>query len=224
MGRPLKIKKSATTDIGFNNPGDDSSPRIPSGELYFGQVGGDTALASGDNPVTSCRVKIGTVAEAEGYIIRQKGATKYLVADATGVTAGSFITGNTYIITALGNTDFTLVGGPSSAAVGTTFVATGAGAGTGTVDTIGTCVLADLADAALTADTMTITYSEPASGQIRIKRMTNRYAINFANARVVVNYFNILDDTVEKSGADKDTMTGAVTTIDVVQVENPIYG
>ena len=224
MGRPLKIKKAAATDIGFNNPGDDSSPRIPSGELYYGQVGGDTYRASGDNPVTSCRVKIGTVAEAEGYIIRQKGATKYLVADATGVTAGSFITGNTYIITALGNTDFTLVGGPSSAAVGTTFVATGAGAGTGTVDTIGTCVLADLADAALTADTMTITYSEPASGQIRIKRMTNRYAINFANARVVVNYFNILDDTVEKSGADKDTMTGAVTTIDVVQVENPIYG
>ena len=224
MGRPLKIKKAAATDIGFNNPGDDSSPRIPSGELYFGQVGGDTYRATGDNPVTSCRVKIGTVAEAEGYIIRQKGATKYLVADATGVTAGSFITGNTYIITALGNTDFTLVGGPSSAAVGTTFVATGAGAGTGTVDTIGTCVLADLADAALTADTMTITYSEPASGQIRIKRMTNRYAINFANARVVVNYFNILDDTVEKSGADKDTMTGAVTTIDVVQVENPIYG
>ena len=224
MGRPLKIKKAAATDIGFNNPGDDSSPRIPSGELYYGQVGGDTYRATGDNPVTSCRVKIGTVAEAEGYIIRQKGATKYLVADATGVTAGSFITGNTYIITALGNTDFTLVGGPSSAAVGTTFVATGAGAGTGTVDTIGTCVLADLADAALTADTMTITYSEPASGQIRIKRMTNRYAINFANARVVVNYFNILDDTVEKSGADKDTMTGAVTTIDVVQVENPIYG
>ena len=224
MGRPLKIRKAAATDIGFNNPGDDSSPRIPSGELYFGQVGGDTYRASGDNPVSSWRVKIGTVAEAEGYIIRQKGATKYLVADATGVTAGSFITGNTYIITALGNTDFTLVGGPSSAAVGTTFVATGAGAGTGTVDTIGTCGLADLADAALTADTMTITYSEPASGQIRIKRMTNRYAINFANARVVVNYFNILDDTVEKSGADKDTMTGAVTTIDVVQVENPIYG
>jgi hypothetical protein len=224
MGRPLKIKKSATTDIGFNNPGDDSSPRVPAGELYFGQVGGDTALANGDNPVTSCRVKIGSVAEAEGYIIRQKGATKYLVADATGVTAGSFVTSNTYIITSLGNTDFTLVGGPENAAVGTTFVATGAGSGSGTVDTIGTCVLANKADASLAADEMTITYSDVGSGQVRIKRMTNKYAINFSDARVVVNYFNIIDDTVEKSGADKDTMTGGVSTIDVVQVENPIYG
>ena len=218
MGRPLKIKKAAATDIGFNNPGDDSSPRIPSGELYFGQVGGDTYRATGDNPVTSCRVKIGTVAEAEGYIIRQKGATKYLVADATGVTAGSFITGNTYIITALGNTDFTLVGGPSSAAVGTTFVATGAGAGTGTVDTIGTCVLADLADAALTADTMTVTYGDEGSSLVRIKRMTNKYAINFSNDRVLVNYFNVVDASIEKSGAE------GTHTIDLVQIENPIYG
>ena len=218
MGRPLKIKKAAATDIGFNNPGDDSSPRIPSGELYYGQVGGDTYRATGDNPVTSCRVKIGTVAEAEGYIIRQKGATKYLVADATGVTAGSFITGNTYIITALGNTDFTLVGGPSSAAVGTTFVATGAGAGTGTVDTIGTCVLADLADAALTADTMTVTYGDEGSSLVRIKRMTNKYAINFSNDRVLVNYFNVVDASIEKSGAE------GTHTIDLVQIENPIYG
>ena len=54
--------------------------------------------------------------------------------------------------------------------------------------------------------------------------MTNKYAINFSNERVLVNYFNILDDTIEKSGADTDTMTGGVTTIDLVQIENPQYG
>jgi len=222
MGRPLKIKKSATTDIGFNNPDGNGTP---SGELYFGQVGGDTSLSSGDNPVTTCRVKIGTVAEADGYIIRQKGSTKYLVADTTGVSDGSLIVGNNYVITSVGNTDWVAAGANPGFGVGSEFEATTVGgAGTGTANTIGTCVLANLADAALTDDTMTVTYADPGSTLVRIKRMTNKYAINFSNERVLVNYFNILDDTVEKSGADKDTMTGGVSTIDLVQIENPQYG
>ena len=222
MGRPLKIKISDTKDAGFNNPDGNGTP---SGELYFGQVGGDIALASGDNPVTSCRVKIGSVAEAEGYIIRQKGSTKYLVADTTGVSDGSFIVGNNYVITAVGNTDWAAAGANPGFGVGSEFEATSVGgSGTGTANTIGTCVLADKADAALAADEMTVTYADPGSTLVRIKRMTNKYAINFSNERVLVNYFNILDDTVEKSGADKDTMTGGVSTIDLVQVENPIYG
>ena len=219
MGRPLKIKKSATTDIGFNNPGDDSSPRIPSGELYFGQVGGDTSLSSGDNPVTTCRVKIGTVAEADGYIIRQKGSTKYLVADTTGVSDGSLIVGNNYVITSVGNTDWVAAGANPGFGVGSEFEATTVGgAGTGTANTIGTCVLADLADAALTADTMTVTYGDEDSSLVRIKRMTNKYAINFSNDRVLVNYFNVVDAAIEKSGAE------GTHTIDLVQIENPIYG
>ncbi len=50
------------------------------------------------------------------------------------VTAGSFSTGVAYQITALGNTNFHLVGVPSDVtpAVGVVFVATGAGTGTGT--------------------------------------------------------------------------------------------
>jgi len=219
MGRPLKIKKSATTDIGFNNPGDDSSPRIPSGELYFGQVGGDTSLSSGDNPVTTCRVKIGTVAEADGYIIRQKGSTKYLVADTTGVSDGSLIVGNNYVITSVGNTDWVAAGANPGFGVGSEFEATTVGgAGTGTANTIGTCVLADLADAALTADTMTVTYGDEGSSLVRIKRMTNKYAINFSNDRVLVNYFNVVDAAIEKSGGE------GTHTIDLVQIENPIYG
>ena len=47
------------------------------------------------------------------------------------VTAGSFVTGTTYVITAIGTTNFTLIGA-SSNTVGTTFTATGAGSGTGT--------------------------------------------------------------------------------------------
>ena len=47
------------------------------------------------------------------------------------VTAGSFITGATYTIRFSGTTDFTLVGAANSN-VGTVFIATGAGAGSGT--------------------------------------------------------------------------------------------
>jgi len=216
MGRPLKIKKSATTDIGFNNPDGNGTP---SGQLYFGQVGGDTSLSSGDNPVTTCRVKIGTVAEADGYIIRQKGSTKYLVADTTGVSDGSFIVGNNYIITSVGNTDWAAAGANPGFGVGSEFEAISVGgAGTGTADTIGTCVLADKADASLAADEMTITYADEDSTLIRIKRMTNKYAINFSNQRVLVNYFNVVDASIEKSGAE------GTTTIDLVQIENPQYG
>jgi len=70
MGRPLKIAKSATTDNGF-----------PWVDTYnIGCVGGDTSLTGSQVKV---RVKIGANAEADGYIIRQKGASKYLVTDGT---------------------------------------------------------------------------------------------------------------------------------------------
>lgn len=44
----------------------------------LGIVAGNTALSGTQ---IKCRVKIGTNAEADGYIIRQKGARKYLVTD-----------------------------------------------------------------------------------------------------------------------------------------------
>lgn len=51
----------------------------------------------------------------------------------TSVTAGSFVPGDTYIITAIGTTDFTAIGALSNT-VGIAFTATGAGAGTGTAN------------------------------------------------------------------------------------------
>lgn len=61
-------------------------------------------------------------------------ANKWITADypelTTTTTAGSFVTGQTYAITSVGNTDFTAVGA-SSNTVGVVFKATGAGSGTG---------------------------------------------------------------------------------------------
>lgn len=90
MGRPLKTKKTTATDIGFNAWDTLTSPVVPN---YFettqftNVVGGNDSagdLASATYPVVKCRVFItGAGAEADGYIIRQKGATKYLVTDGT---------------------------------------------------------------------------------------------------------------------------------------------
>ena len=49
------------------------------------------------------------------------------------VTAGSFIIGNTYTIATVGNTTFTAIGAGNDN-IGTSFVATGAGSGTGTAN------------------------------------------------------------------------------------------
>ena len=68
MGRPLKTAKTTSVDTGFDNP---------SG---YGVVGGDTSLSVEQ---IECLVKIGTNPEATGFIIRQKGASKYLVTDGT---------------------------------------------------------------------------------------------------------------------------------------------
>ncbi len=52
----------------------------------------------------------------------------------TTVTAGSFVSGQTYTILTVGTTDFTAIGAASNG-VGVTFTATGAGTGTGTATT-----------------------------------------------------------------------------------------
>jgi hypothetical protein len=68
VGRPIKTAKNPTVDTGFDNP---------SG---YGVVGGDTSLSVAQ---IECLVKIGTNPESVGSIVRQKGASKYLVTDGT---------------------------------------------------------------------------------------------------------------------------------------------
>ena len=159
MGRPVKIKKSSTVDIGFDNP---------TGGQYYGVVGGTDTLSTYANPVVKVRVKITGESEADGYIIRQKGASKYLVSDGT-------------------NT--------------------------------GVCVLANKADAALADGEMTITAQDSGSTEFRIKRMSNKFAIDFSDTRYVINFFDV-NSAVEKSGSDS-----ATTTLELAQVDNyNLYG
>ena len=170
MGRPVKIKKASQSldttsgtfvggiDIGYNNP---------AGGQYYGVVGGDTDLSVYAHPVVKIRVKITGQSEADGYIICQKGATKYLVSDGT-------------------NT--------------------------------GVCVLANLADGNLTDATMTITAQDSGSTEFRIKRMSNKFCLDFSDNRYLTNFFDVAA-SVTKSGGE------TTTTIELVQVDNySLYG
>jgi hypothetical protein len=90
MGRPLKIKKSTTKDIGFNSFDALTNPVYPATLTpanFLGVVGGaKTSVATAPYPVVSCQVNVdaGTGVE-NGFIVRQKGSTTYLV---TGLTSG----------------------------------------------------------------------------------------------------------------------------------------
>jgi hypothetical protein len=156
MGRPLKIKKTTTKDIGFNSFSELENPVFPvtvSASEFFGVVGGDDSagtLATATYPTVKIRVKIGSAVEADGSIIRQKGSTKYLVTDGT-------------------NT--------------------------------GVCILANLADGALTANTMTITMDEGDSTPLRVSRLTNKWALDYSTppVRYVANFFDG-GSTAQKSG------------------------
>jgi len=91
MGRPLKIKKTQTKDIGFNSFDQLENPVFPvtlTPQNFFGVVGGANAsVATASYPVVACQVNIVGSGQGveDGYIVRQKGTTTYLV---YGITSG----------------------------------------------------------------------------------------------------------------------------------------
>jgi len=215
MGRPLKIKESTTVDIGFNpfsaltNPVFPSDPTTFGGTEYLGVVGGANAnVATSAFPVVKCRAFItGASAEDDAYIITQKGATKYLVATVTAVNDEDMVVGSTYRILTVGTTDWRAVGATTATpAVGDIFTATAVGAGTGTVQQVGVCVLANEADSALTEGNMNITFSTGDSTAQTVSKLTNKFVWDYSNppVRYAANFFS--DEGFEvKSGT-----TGAV--------------
>jgi hypothetical protein len=221
MGRPLKIKKSTTVDIGFNpfstltNPVYPSNPTTFDGTEYLGVVGGANAnVATAAYPVVKCRAFItGTSAEDDAYIITQKGSTKYQVATITAINDEDMVAGRAYRILTVGTTDWATVGASdSNASVGDVFTATAAGAGTGTVQAVGTCVLANQADGALSEGNMNITFTTGDSTATTVARLTNRWALDYSGNRYLVNFFSD-EGTQIKSGT-------VGVTVDLAIVEN----
>jgi hypothetical protein len=95
-----------------------SSASIPSGWL----------LCDGSNSTPDLRNRF-----VVGAFADDSGVAKAKLIQSV-VSAGSFVSGTSYVIQTLGTTDFTLIGA-SSNTVGVTFTATGTGSGTGTAIT-----------------------------------------------------------------------------------------
>ena len=246
MGRPLKIQKSSTgsgnsgaavgVDLGYpnfnslTNPVFNSPTQTLNGTQYLGVVGGagptDTPTAT--NPRVDVTVNIanpsGTgIGVAQGYIIRQKGSRKYLVGSVTTVNDGSFVVGQAYQIVSVGTTDWTAAGAPGNFGVGTVFTASSVGgAGSGTVNSVGVCVLTN--SATPTVGLMSISYIDDASSEVFISKLSNKFLLGFeggngftadevvADTRQVANFFTD-EGTVIKSGT-------AQTTINVALIQN----
>ena len=225
MGRPLKIKISDTQDAGFNNPGDDVANRTPSGELFYGVVGGNISTSDYTFPVTTTRIRPtgGSVTtEGDGFIVRQKGASKFLVSrlDAAQIDPASAVVGCIVRVTVVGDTDWESMGaGKGTIAVGHIFTveAASAAGSSGRVAECGVCSLTNEADSALSTGAMTITYTDVGSTAVRLKRLSNKFGISFAGNTVILNFFNILDDTVVVGGSGS---SASPSTRDLVQIEN----
>lgn len=225
MGRPLKIKKTTTKDIGFNPFSQLTDPVFPvtmTTSNFFGVVGGANAeagssIATAANPVVKCRVYIpGAAAEDDGYIITQKGTIRYQVAAVSAVNDEDLVIGLAYRILTVGTTNWGACGASrTNPQAGDIFTATAVGSGTGTAQLVGICTLADEADTTLTEGNMNISLSSGGdSTQILISRLTNRFALDYSTppVRYATNFFTD-EGTSIKSGT-------IAQTIALGQVEN----
>jgi hypothetical protein len=205
----------------FNSP-----VQTLNGTQYLGVVGGagPTDAPSATNPRVDVTVNItGSAGVAQGYIIRQKGAHKYLVGDVTSINDEDLVVGLAYMILSVGDTDWVSCGAPTNYGVGTIFTCTNSiGAGTGTANLVGVCVLQD--SATPTAGFMSISYIDDTSSEVFISKLTNKFLLGWeggsdyaatsvvADTRQVANFFTD-EGTVIKSGT-------AQTTINVALVQN----
>ena len=210
MGRSIKIQKYSTNsgigspgaavgiDVGFPNFGNLTNPVVNSADTlsateYLGVVGGLSSTATtATNPIILPQVNIsladGTSTGAgNGRLIRQKGSHKFLVAYVASTTAaGSFIVGQAYSVSTVGDTDWNAVGhADGTVAVGDIFTAVAAGSGTGEAYPVGQCVLSNTGTPA--AGFMSIEYSVGDSSAVYASYITNKWIRDW-NGMTYANY------------------------------------
>ena len=120
-----------------------------------------------------------------GYVLRQKGKRKYLVARSDTIQDEYIVTGGTYRIQSVGDTDWAALGAGSDAAVGKIFTATADGLGlgtTGSVYAVGVCTLVNDAAANLTKNQMTLTIDKAApETDVYASTVTNKFTLDFTD-------------------------------------------
>jgi len=229
MGRPLKIKHSPTIDIGFNSYDLLDQPTIvkPAGlssAQFIGVVGGSNTAASAAYPVVAITAFLPGGAEANAYIITQKGQTKYLVAVETALQDEDIVAGRTYIIVSAGTTDWSALGAGVNATTGDIFTAKISGTDlttTGTVYQVGVCSLANVAANSLVAGQMQMTV-DYGTGAVQISRITNKYVWDYSVPAVkyLANFFDNTGDTAAVSGAQVSTWANGIGSYTLGKVSN----
>jgi hypothetical protein len=227
--------QNISVDLGYPNFGSLTAPVVNSADTlsstqFLGVVGGasptDTPSATFPRVDVIVNIQLASgsgAGVAQGYIIRQKGSRKYLVGDVTSIADEDLVVGNAYIITSVGTTDWAAVGAPANYGVGTIFTCTAdVGAGDGTANLVGVCVLDN--DTTPAAGLMAITYTLGDSTATTISKLTNKWLLNFAggsgftqaeitnDVRYAANFFTD-EGTVIKSGT-------AQTTVELAIVDN----
>lgn len=278
MGRPLKIQKFGTAqgitygndgalnqpaasvpvDQGYPNFGSLTDPEYYSSltaSNFYGVVGGTRSAATTTTfPVVKVSVNIALPdgsgqGQNDGYILRQKGAHKYLVGSSAAVNDEEMVVGATYRITVLDTTNWQQMGAPAGAVVGTIFTCTAlcASPQNGVGNLVGQCILtSDLTPS--TPGTMSISYAVGGdSTEVAVSRLTNKYLQSwdgFVNAAgtslttydsggnntgevdysgettFLANFFT--DEAgaqATKSGAEADTFANNTGEIELAQVE-----
>jgi hypothetical protein len=236
MGRPLKIQKlnnGVQTDAGYPSfdsmdPGTAVIPAGMTGTEFLGVVGGQDAsgIATAAYPITEVVANL-PGGQGNAYIVTQKGVIKYLVSGVDSVNAGSFTAGFAYLITALGNTDWTAIGAGINPQVGQVFTATGAGSGSGTASDCGQCVLVPSPDNSTTptlaSGQMYIAFSPDGGGTtLYASKLTNKYIWDSATPQAnkyAVNFFTG-NAVTAGSGADIATWTNGTGNYSLAVVNN----
>ena len=232
MGRPLKIQKqspgsgdgskngiSVLIDAGYPPFTAPTSIDLPTVVLpsptttsnFMGVVGGDYTLSSPSStyPVVECQVNIKLPSGsgqgvANGRIIRQKGAHKFLVASSTSVQDEDCVVGAAYQILTLDVTNWQQMGAPVGAQVGTIFTCTAVCANpqSGVALLVGQCVLKS--GGSPTAGNMCITMSIGDSAATYISKLSNKYAQDFNGGETGgnANTGNVWDPAKVKNNID----------------------
>lgn len=121
---------------------------------------------------------------AAGYVLRQKGKRKFLVADASDIQDEDIIAGQSYVIKDVSGTDWAQFGAGPDAANGKVFTATingsAASVDNGVVNMVGVCKTANLGNTALTVNTMNLLATKT-SGTAYLDSMTSKHGIDFTD-------------------------------------------
>lgn len=194
----------------------------PGGTLI--QLNDDTVVTSADQ--TEC-ITLADPAEIDlsgatitcatpdsGYIVRQKGKKKYLVARRETIQDEFIAAGGTYLILNAGNTDWAALGAGPDAAADKIFTATANGLGlgtTGNVYALGVCTLVDKDQSQLDAGEASFIIDRAVAGDENASTITNKFVLDFTDNGTDENSGTKYIASFDAKTATPDPATGLET-------------